>query len=283
VVHAVAGWVFSSRIIDEGFTPNPDAVVVPNGEYELVEVTYASPVGDFDAWHLPASGDTWVIHVHGLNATPAEPEPLFAALQEAGYPQLAITYRNDEGQPDDPSGYFRYGSAEWEDILGAVEYARANGSRRIVLAGYSTGASHALSYVYRNNFDDTAGVITDSANIDVGSTIDHRGSLEELAFGIPLPPTVTAVAKFAASLRIDINWKSLDYIDKASRSLRVPVLAIHGTEDESVPIGQSIDLAATQPDLVELWQVEGAGHVESFQTDYDGYISRVLAFLQSVD
>lgn len=283
VVHGVAGWVFSSRIIDEAFTPNPDPVVVPNGDYGLNEVTYTSPVGKLDAWHLPAPGDTWVIHVHGLNATPAEPEPLFAALQQAGYPQLSITYRNDEGQPPDPSGYFQHGTTEWEDIFGAVEFARSNGSREIVLAGYSTGAAHVLSYIFRNNFDDTAGVITDSANVDLGSTLDHRGSMEDLAFGIPLPPTVTALAKFAASLRIDINWKSLDYVDKASRSLRVPLLAIHGTEDESVPVGQSIDLAAAQPDLVELWQVEGAGHVESFETDYDGYISRVLAFLDSVD
>jgi uncharacterized protein len=282
VFHLVAGWVFSGRIIDEGFTPNPDPIVVSQGDYTLSEVTYRSELGQFDAFYLPATGRTWVIHVHGLNATPAEPEPIFAALQGAGYPQLSIAYRNDEGQPADPSGYFQYGVTEWQELLGALEFARDNGAEDVVFAGYSTGAGHALSFVYRHNFDDIAGVITDSANIDMGSTIDYRGSLEDLAFGIPMPPTVAWVAKFFASLRININWKAIDYVEKSKRSLHVPVLAIHGTADDSIPISESEDLAEAQPDLVDLWEVEGAGHVGSFDTDHDGYVAHVLAFLQEV-
>jgi hypothetical protein len=283
VVHVAGGWFYSNQIIDDAFTPDPNPIVVSDGDYTLSEVTYRSPVGEMDAWYLPAPGVTWVIHIHGLNGTPAEPEVLFPALQQAGYPQLAIAYRNDEGQPADPSGYFQYGATEWEDILAAVEFARDNGAQEIVFAGYSTGASHALSYVFKHNFDDIGGVITDSANIDMGSTIDYRATQEDMPIiPVPVPPTISWVAKFFTSLRIDVNWKSIDYVDKAERSLRVPVLAIHGTEDDSVPIEQSIDLAETQPDLVELWQVEGAGHVEAFETDYDGYVARVLAFLEEV-
>lgn len=283
VVHVGGGWMYSSRIIEDGFTPDPEPVVVPNGDYELQEVTYESPVGSLDAWHLPASGSTWVVHVHGLNASPGEPEVLFSALQDAGYPQLSITYRNDEGQPADPTGYLRYGSTEWEDVLGAAEFATANGAENIVFAGYSSGASHVLSFVYSHDLDYIAGVVTDSANIDMGSTIDYRGTLEDLPLiGLPVPPTMTWVAKFFTSLRINVNWKSLDYVDKAERSLRVPVLAIHGTADESIPIEQSIELAETQPDLVELIPVDDAGHVESFDVDYDGYVSRLLAFLDQV-
>lgn len=283
VAHIGGGWIYSDRIIDDGFTPDPDPVVASTGDYELEEVTYVSSVGEMDAWYLPASGSTWVIHVHGLNATPAEPDVLFAPLQDAGYPQLAINYRNDQGQPADPSGYFRYGTTEREDILGAAEYARANGAENIVFAGYSTGASHILSFAYQNNFDYIAGLVTDSANVNMGETVDYRGSLEDLpVIGVQVPQTMTWAAKFFTSLRIDVNWESLDYIEKANRSLRVPVLAFHGTDDESIPIEQSIQLAETQPDLVELVAVEGAGHVESFDVDYDGYVSRLLAFLGEV-
>ncbi|MFZ0015254.1 MAG: alpha/beta hydrolase [Acidimicrobiia bacterium] len=283
VVHIGGGWMYSSRIIDEGFTPDPGPVVVPNGAYELEEVTYESPVGVMDAWYLPASGTTWVIHVHGRNATPAEPEVLFAPIQQAGYPQLSITYRNDEGQPADPSGYFRYGATEWEDVLAATEYAKANGARELVLIGYSTGASHVLSYAYQHDFDEIVGIVTDSANIDMGSTIDYRATLEKLpVIPITVPPTMTWVAKFFTSLRIDVNWKSLDYVEKAERSLRVPVLAFHGTADESIPPEESIGLAEAQPDLVDLVLVEGAGHVQSFDVDYDAYVTRLLAFLSRV-
>ncbi len=280
VAHLFGGWQYSNRIINDAFTPDPGALVVPDGDYELVEVTYLSTIGEMDAWYLPAPGTTWVIHVHGLNNTPAEAEPLFSPLQQAGYPQLSITYRNDENQPADPSGFHQYGATEWEDLFGAVDFARDNGASDIVFAGYSTGASHALSYVFRHNFDDIAGVITDSGNIDLGSTIDFRGSQENLPMiPISVPPTMSWVAKFFTSLRIDVNWKSLDYIEKAERSLRVPVLAIHGTDDDSIPIEQSIALEEVNPELVDLLAIEGAGHVESFETDFDTYIAAVLDFL----
>jgi pimeloyl-ACP methyl ester carboxylesterase len=283
LVHIGGGWMYSSRIIDEGFTPAPSPVVVPNGDYQLEEVTYDSSVGVMDAWYLPASSTTWVIHVHGRNATPAEPQPLFAPIQQAGYPQLSITYRNDEGQPADPSGYFRDGATEWEDVLAASEYAKANGARELVLIGYSTGASHVLSYAYLHDFDEIVGIVTDSANIDMGSTIDYRASLEKLpVIPVPVPPTMTWVAKFFTSLRIDVNWRSLDYVDKSTRSLRVPVLAFHGTADESIPPEESIALAEARPDLVDLVLVEGAGHVQSFEVDFEGYVTRLLAFLEGV-
>lgn len=283
VAHIAGGWMFSGRIIREGFTPDPAPVVVPSGDFELEEIGYDTPLGQMDAWYLPAAGNTWVIHVHGLNNTPAEPDVLFPALQDAGYQQLSITYRNDEGQPVDPSGYFQYGETEWEDVRGAVEYARANGAEDMIFMGYGAGASHVLSYVFQHQLDEVAGVVTDSANIDMGSTIDFRASQEELPLiPVRVPATMAWVAKFFTSLRINVNWKSIDYIENASRSLRVPVLAIYGTEDQSVPNEQSIELGSVQPDLVQLLAVEGAGHVQSFDVDYEGYVDRLLEFLDEV-
>lgn len=283
VFHVAGGWHYSNRIIADGFTPSPGAVTVSDGDFELVEVTYTSTLGEMDAWYIPAPGTTWVIHIHGLNATPAEPEVLFQPLFDANHPQLSITYRNDEGQPADPTGFHQYGATEWEDVAAAVEFARDNGAATVVLAGYSTGASHALAYVLRHHYDYIGGVITDSANIDMGQTIDFRGSQESLPLlGVPVPVTLAWVAKFFTSLRIDVNWKSLDYIARAERSLRVPVLAIHGTDDDSIPTTQSIELRDAQPELVELLAVPGANHVESFEVDHEGYVNAVLAFLERV-
>ena len=79
---------------------------------------------------------------------------------------------------------------------------------------------------------------------------------------------------------IDLR-QTLDYIEKAERSLRVPVLAIHGTEDESVSIEQSMALEEANPELIDLLAIEGAGHVESFETDFDAYVAAVLEFLDN--
>lgn len=283
VAHVAGGWSYSSRVIDEAFVPDPDPIITPSGDFEIVEVSYQTPLGQMEAYHLPANGTTWVIHVHGLGATPAEAEHLFAPLQQAGYPQLGITYRNDEGQPTDPSGYYRYGETEFEDVAGAMEFAQANGADSVVFSGFSTGSSHILSFGFKNNLTDIKGMFFDSPNIDLGDTVDFQGSMEELPIlGFNVPFTMTWVAKFFTSLRIDVNWKSIDYIEQSPGALRVPVLIHHGTEDESVPVSQSISFEEANPDLVDLIQVPGAGHVDSYDVDPDGYIAEILGFLDQV-
>jgi len=270
-------------LIDDGFVPTPDPIAVGQGDYELEEVTYTSPLGSMDAWYLPAEGTTWVIHVHGLGATPAEPEPLFAPLQDSGYQQLSITYRNDEGQPVDPSGYYQYGATEWEDVSAAADYATANGADAIVLSGFSTGAAHVMSFLSREPREIVIGVLLDAPNADLGQTVDFQASHRELPV-IPanVPPTLAATAKFITSLRIGINWKQLDYLADADRTIRQPVLIHHGTDDLNVPLEESLELVEANPDLIQLIQVEGAGHVESFDVDRQKYVDEVIGFLQGL-
>lgn len=280
VFHIAGGWYFSSELIQDGFEPAPDPITPVQGPFDLEEVSYMSPLGEMDAWYLPAEGPIWVVHIHGLGTTPAEAEPLFAPVQEAGYPQLSITYRNDEGQPADPSGYYQYGSTEWEDVAGAVEYAVANGAQNIVLSGFSTGGAHAMSFLSRQPQEVVIGMLMDAPNVDFGRTVDYGASQRDLpVLPIPIPPTLSASAKFITSLRIGVNWKLLDYIADADETIRQPVLIHHGTADLRIPLETSLDLQATNPDLIQLITVEGAGDVESYDIDRESYVDSVLAFL----
>jgi fermentation-respiration switch protein FrsA (DUF1100 family) len=284
VFHLAGGWYFSNELIADAFVPAPDPITPVQGAYQLEEVTYDSPLGPMDAWYLPAEGTTWVVHVHGLNATPAEAEPLFGPLQGAGYPQLSITYRNDEGQPADPSGYYQYGATEWEDVSGAVDYAVANGAGTIVLSAFSTGGAHAMSFLSRQPREIVIGMLLDAPNVDFGRTVDYAASQRDLPLvGLPVPVTLSATAKFITSLRIGVNWKLLDYIADADQTIRQPVLIHHGTADLRVPMETSLDLQATNPDLIGLIQVEGAGHIESYDVDRQGYVDSVLAFLAGLE
>jgi uncharacterized protein len=282
VFHIAGGWYFSGVLIDEGFTPAPASVEVPTGDFTLSQTSYSSPLGAMDAWRLEAPGSLWVVHVHGLNATPSEGQHLFSALQRAGYQQLSITYRNDEGQPADPSGLFQYGVTEWEDIKGALEYATSQGATGVVFLAYSTGASHVLSYAYRNQIDDIRGFIFDSPNIDLGDTVAYAATQRRVPL-LPMnvPVTLGWTAKFFTSLRIGVNWKSLDYVGRADSALRVRTLVLHGTEDLSVPLSQSVRFAEAAPTLVTLRQFPGAGHLGSYDEDPAGYTQEILGFLDT--
>ena len=265
VAHIGGGWYFSSELIAEGFEPTDepaDEVAYP----DAMQVSYESPVG---------------IHVHGKDAGPARMEFLFEPIQEAGYPQLSINYRNDFGQPPDPSGYLQYGATEWEDIEGAVEFARSEGAEAIIFNGFSNGASHVLSYGYRNSLDEVRGLMLDAPNIDFGDTVEYNAGQRELPL-IPMnvPASITWVAKFITSLRIDVNWKSLDYVTRAETSLRVPALVHHTKGDDWVPISQSIRFAEAQPDLVRLVQYEGDVHHGSYEAYPEKYEQEVLEFLR---
>lgn len=280
LVHIAGSWYFSGVLIDEAFTPDPDPQAAPPADYTLVETTYQSPLGAMDAWYLEGDNPIWVIHVHGLGATPAEAEHLFGPIQDAGFPQLAITYRNDDGQPMDPSGFYQYGATEWEDIQAAVDYAKDNGARGVAFVGFSTGASHVLSFAYRFGIDDIKGMVFDSPNINLSDTVEFAASQRRMpVLPMNVPVTLAWTSRFVTALRIGVNWKSLDYITRAERSLRSQVLVFHGTEDLRVPLSQSVDFAEAVPDLVRLITVEGAGHVGSFDADPDLYITEIIAFL----
>ncbi len=282
--YAAGGWYFSGELIDDAFVIDPDPITVTGGGYEMELVEYETELGAMDAWYLPSDGDTWVIHVHGLGATPAEAEPLFAPLQDAGYPQLAITYRNDDGQPEDPSGFYQYGATEHSDVSDAVDYALANGAEKVFMNSYSTGAAHTLGFLYREIRDRVIGAHFDSPNIDFGETVVHNASQRELPIlPFKVPESLSAVAKFMTSLRIGISWRTLDYVDSSSESLKLPILVHHGTADLTVPISTSVDFARINPTLVRLVQVEGADHVESLEVLGEQYTALILEFISSLE
>jgi len=140
-----------------------------------------------------------------------------------------------------------------------------------------------MAFLSRQPREIVLGSLMDSPNVDFGQTVAYAASQRELPL-IPanVPPTLSATAKFITSLRIGVNWKSIDYTADAERAIRQPVLIHHGTDDLSVPLEESVALAATNPTLIRLIEVEGAGHIESYDVDRQGYVDEVVGFLQGL-
>lgn len=243
-------------------------------------VTFESPIGRLDAWYVPAVDDTWAIVIHGKGAKRREGLRILESINAAGHPAMIISYRNDPGQPPDPSGYHRYGATEWEDVEGAVRYAVANGAEDVVLVGLSTGAAHALEFFYESDSADrVAGAIFDSPNIDFGRTVDFGAGQRNLPLiGLAVPQSLTTVAKSISSFRFGFDWSQHDFIDDAEE-LDFPILVFHGTDDSTVPIDVSERLRNERPDLVTLVAVEGAEHVQSWNDDPAKYSHEVSTFL----
>ncbi len=248
------------------------------------EVGVPASLGTFPAWQTDGESDTWAILVHGQGAHRRELLRILPTLVGRGYPTLAITYRNDEGHPSDPDGYYRFGAEEWEDLEAAATFALAAGARDVILVGYSMGGAIVVSFLYNSVIADRArGVILDSPALDLEEGINFNAA-QERVLGVPLPGPLTWLAKSLTSLRFGIDFDAMDHLDRAAElPPSTPILLFHGSDDSSVPVSTSDKLAEARPDIVEYHVFSEATHVGSWNLDKERYESAVYGFLERLE
>jgi len=255
----------------------------PLGE-PVEDVTFDGELGVHEAWFIPGERESWLIFVHGNGMTRADGIRMFDAATASRMPMLVITYRNDEGAPEAPDGRLTYGEHEWRDVESAVQYALNQGAESVVLMGVSMGGGVVTAFLLESELTEhVSGVVLDAPMLDFEAAVEFQAKDESLPLvGLPIPGTLISAAEWFTARRYGLDWDYLDYLDRADE-LDQPILLFHGTEDETVPIATSEELAERRPDLVrDFVVVEGAGHVESWNVDPDGYLDHVVAFLDSL-
>lgn len=255
-----------------------DSFAYPNGpadvglDYE--ETTYEAPLGAMGAWLVPSGGRAWAIHCHGWTAERREHVRMLPAFHRAGITSLVIDYRNDPGAPRDPSGRYRFGLTEWEDLEGAVSRALEEGAGPIVLNGCSTGGALVMAFLERSPLaGSVTGVVMDAPNVILVDAF-RRAMRESRATSL-----MREMGLWIADLRWKIDWEATNFVERAADILHVPTLVFHGTSDHTIPISVSRRLQAAVPDLVELVETPAAGHVMSWNADparYERYLGNFL-------
>ena len=285
--------VFRTRVPDEPI-PAPGSAVrldsyIWSGDPRTAlgipfsEITYQVEGGNADAWYVEGSSDTWMIFVHGKGAPKNEALRLLPLAVERGYHAMVIDYRNDPGAPPDPSGTYQYGVTEWKDVASATRHARSRGGRNVIIVGYSMGGANVLSFLLESPLrSQTAAVILDSPVLNLGSIIDHAADQTSLPLtSIPVPQSLTSVAKWIAGWRYGIDWNDTDYVER-SRDLQTPMLIIQGSGDKTVPSEPADELARLRPDIVTLSTPPGVGHVLAWNADTEDYEALITTFLENL-
>lgn len=252
---------------------------------EFHDVRFDSPLGSLEAWVVPSgSGSRWAIHVHGWKAEKREAIRMLPPYREAGVTSMVINYRNDPGSPVDPTGRYRIGLSEWEDLEAAVRHAVSNGADEILLAGYSTGCAVVMAFLEESELASrTVGVVLDAPNIIWADVV--RANTRDTRFPvIGFRPTrlMKEVGLWMADLLWQVDWERTNYVQRAERFLTVPTLVFHGTSDRRVPIAVSRQLEAAVPDHVTLVETPAAGHVMSWNADPDRYEDRLSRYLARI-
>jgi len=241
--------------------------------FDHSDIDVPGELGPLPAWLVPGARDAWVITVHGLGATREHPMNVMEFLTRHHFPVLDLAYRGDLGAPCAPDGLNRLGETEWRDVDAAVRYAVRHGAERVVLHGWSTGATMALRTATHSALRDRiCGLILDSPVLCWETTLRALASARRTP-GVLLPLAVRA-AQGRTGLHGDRTQAAAD-----ADNLRMPVLIFHGPDDTIAPWEPSRRLAQQRADLVTLNTVPNAPHGAMWNPDPEAYEEALRRFL----
>ncbi|MFI5675820.1 alpha/beta hydrolase [Streptomyces cellulosae] len=245
------------------------------------DVDVPGELGALPAWFVPGVRDTWVIAVHGLGTTREHTMNVMEFLHRNRFPVLALAYRGDLGAPRSPDGLNHLGETEWHDLDAAIRYAVADGARRVVLHGWSTGATMALRAAAHSGLRDRiAGLVLDSP------VLSWETTLRALAAARRTPGALLPLAVRAAQGRTGMpavqgrtGMPAADSAGAAADLPLAPTLVFHGPDDRVAPWDHSRRLAAAHPHRVALHTVRDAPHAAMWNADPKSYEEALRRFL----
>ena len=186
------------------------------------------------AWYVPAKdGHPLILYFHGNGGALIDRIPRFRALTASGYGLLAISYRGYGGSTGSPTQ-----KGLMEDGETAYLEARARGydGDRIVLMGESLGTGVAIALAATH---EAAALVLDSP---------YSSALEVAAAHYPIFP---------------VKWLMFDRFrsDLAIGDVHIPILIVHGDEDDVVPIRLARRLFELANEPKKFMQVSGGKHL----------------------
>ncbi len=227
-------------------------------------------------WYIPSQGsDRAVVLVHGRDASRTFEfdggfVDLAAMLQRGGYHILMIDLRG-HGQSED--GRYSFGLNERRDVEGAADWLLKKGFApgSIGVLGVSLGAASAIGATADE--PRIGALVTDSAFADFCPVLKARWHTDT---GLPdvLEPSTLLMTR----VLFGIDLCASRPFQEVSRITPRPMLFIHSTSDEMVPVSNHTKLSAAAP-AAETWVVSGPEHARIFNAFPEGYAERVIRFL----
>lgn len=237
------------------------------------DVDITGEIGRLPAWFVPGTRDTWVIAVHGWGTDREHPMILMPFYDDLQLPLLDIAHRGDPGAPRTRDGLSHLGQTEWRDLDAAMRYAVRYGAQRLVLHGWSTGATMALHAAMHSPLRHlVSGLVLDSP------VLDWRATVRALATAAGVPCPLLPLALRAVEGRTGLH---VDHLAEASdpQRLTAATMIFHGPDDAVAPYGASRTLALRRNDKVVLRETRDAPHAAMWNAGPAGYEEALRRFL----
>ena len=248
------------------------------------DVAVEGELGPMPAWLLEPrrANGRWAVLVHGRAARREECLRALPVLLRLGFTCLVISYRNDPTAPPAPDGRYNLGLSEWRDVESALEYAATAGATGVVLGGWSMGGAVVLQTLKQTALGDLVdAVFLDAPVVDWGDVLAHHARLHHI------PPPLRDLGTLVMGRRATRHLVGVhDPVDVAltnwvarADEIRHRILIQHSVDDEFVPAGPSLALAAARPDVVTLEPWDTARHCKEWNLDTERWERVVADFL----
>ena len=245
-------------------------------DFGLTAETVRIPVDDIElvAWFIPpteAANGATLIYVHGFGGNRGALLEQVAAMHAAGYGALLLDMRN---HGESGAAISTWGPAEANDVIAAYNYLLTRAEvdpGRIGLVGKSMGGAAAAL---------AAAQLPDLAVLVLESTYSSfEENLPNILPGIARAPGFIAPYVFKRMDSATTEPLTEILVAKTVATLDMPLLVIHGEQDQLVPTeqGRAIFAAANEPKT--LYTVPGAGHLNIFTVDPDTFTRQMQDFL----
>ncbi len=240
------------------------------------EVSFQAEDGiQLNGWFIPPTDERGaaVLFVHGIGGNREQVSLQAQLLAANGYGMLLFDLR-DCGTSSGNVTSMGY----WEalDVQGAFAFLAAQpevNPQRIGIYGASMGGAAAVRAMTR--LPEARALIIESSYSSLVSVI---GDGVRAQTGLPPFPfadiIVWLMGPEAGANLFDVNPEA------DITQIHQPVLIMHGTEDDTIPVAHAERLYAAANEPKELWLVPNAGHGGLIYIDPQGFAARVLPFLE---
>lgn len=194
-------------------------------------------------------------------------------LHRLGYDVL-LPYQRSHGESQ--GKYITYGVKERFDCQSWARYAaRRWGDRPLFLMGISMGAATVLMASGLELPPNTRGIVADCGFTTPWDIMAHVAKRD---FRLP-PFPLLYVLDWVARLVAGFGLKEAD-TRKALEKNKLPVLFLHGEDDDFVPPSMTRENFAACRAEKALYLVPGAAHAQSFAVDTKGCQEQIAGFLE---
>jgi alpha-beta hydrolase superfamily lysophospholipase len=239
---------------------------------DFEEVTFASRADHLlRGWWLNRPDTSRVIvGCAGYRGSKAQLVGIGTMLWRAGFNVLLFDYR---GHGSDLGVPVTLGFREMDDFFAALDYTNSRlPEARIGVLGGSMGAAIAIMGSSRR--DDVLAVVADSPFARHADVISHRVRQRVHLPGRPF----TRIADYFLYRMAGYRGSDMEPVRWVSQLTPRPLLVIHGSDDTSIPVEQSIAVYDAAHEPKELWIGEGAEHCGTYFLDRAEYCDRVSSF-----